>query len=751
MTDARPLEAKDRLPTLRRLLPIAAPSTPAASSSSSSASSPPDSTGTPEQHTGNSKPNARVLPPPPRKKRVASALAACGACRRRKSKCNAERPKCSVCLDRGTECEYDTNAAETHTQALKRKFSELESERAAYKQIYEVLQSKPDREAGEILQRIRSGVDINTIVRLINYGDVQGDLTLVPEARYRYDFPYTSEMPPWLLRPCNPYLVSEIYDYALHPVEQLPSPASSSSSSPRIGLHLEPYMKPFYGVTILQPWLDAVKPSRWTNISDDDDLMRKLLEAYLLHDYDWFTAFHKDFFLEDMANGRHRFCTPLLVNAVLCAGSHCLSRLQNRAEYWNPKALSYQFLAETKRLFEYEAGLEKPGGQVHDPGWAQKHQHWLVRRLATIQTAHLLAVMYALNGIDRIGFRYTLRAVEMAYEIDLFRRPSEELDADIRTVWEFTGWALFSWQTMNCYYYCRTPLVRVPPETPLPDPASNQAWYGETWVRYPLSQSRLPMQHPVFCKAKTELWIIINEFSLFAFTRPDPRKVISPPELLPFYHKFVRWMRELPEPLTPRKMAFPHQLMTHMQYHNVLMAILKPIKGLDWGVKNPPVESPLEAYENSLVCYETVIRLYYLRHGFHAPSSFLVNFLGTLAQATLDAMATNKDTARAEHLRSTILLAVKGLYEQGLSHYVSKVVFRMFSSMMKEEDVQTFKRLTTINDEVTEDELNGPLKHPVSSDWPGYNSSYNEKAIPLSGMVEALSLDPDSGPSGSVR
>jgi hypothetical protein len=116
--------------------------------------------------------------------------------------------------------------------------------------------------------------------------------------------------------------------------------------------------------------------------------------------------------------------------------------------------LSYQFLAETKRLFEYEAGLEKPGGPVHDPGWAQKHQQWLARRLATIQTAHLLALMYALNGIDRIGFRYTLRAVEMAYEIDLFRRPSEELDADIKTVWEFTGWALFSWQTYVLLLLC---------------------------------------------------------------------------------------------------------------------------------------------------------------------------------------------------------------------------------------------------------------------------------------------------------
>ncbi|KAK0656562.1 hypothetical protein B0T16DRAFT_425109 [Cercophora newfieldiana] len=666
--------------------------------------------------------------------------------------CNAERPKCSVCRDRVTECEYDTNVTETHTQALKRKFSELESERVAYKKIYDVLKSTSEHEAGEILQRIRSGVDINDIARLVGYGDVQGDLSLVPEARFRYDFPYTPEMPSSLLRPDNPYLVSEIYDFVLNPAAQLPSPASSSSSSPRIGLHLEPYMKPFFGATVLQPWLDRVKPSNWTSVSNDDDLTRKILEVYLLHDYDWFTAFHKDFFLKDMAEGRRRFCTPLLVNAVLCAGSHCYSRLRDRAEYWNPNSLSYKFLAETKRLFEYEAGLEKPEGSVHDPDWIQKHHHWLTRRLTTIQTAHLLALDYALNCIDRIGFRYTLRAVEMAYEIDLFRQPPESLDADTKCVWGFTAWGLFSWETMNCYYYCRTPLVRTSPEIPLPNPLENQAWYGEMWVRYPLSQSRLPMQHPLLFKAKSELWATINEFSLHAFSRPDPHKLLPPSEVLPFYKKFVNWMSGLPEALTPRKIAFPHQLLMHMQYHRTVMSMFKPIRAVSsWGIDGPdvPTESPLEVYQHSLACYETVIRLYYLRHGFHAPSSFLVNFLGTLAQATLDEIATNRDPIRAEHLRSTVLLTVKGLYEQGMSHYVAKVVFRMFSSMMKAEDAHLFSRLTTINDEVTEDELQGPLKQPVSSDWPGYNSSYHDPWTPLSSMVEALSLDPDRGPSSS--
>jgi len=216
---------------------------------------------------------------------------------------------------------FDTNLTETHNQALKRKFSLLEGERAAYKQIYDVLRSAPEHEADEIFQRIRGGTDINTIVRLINYGDVHVQLALVPEAKYRYEFPYMSEMPASLLRASNPYLVSEIYDYVLNPKALLP--ASPSLSNPRAELHLEPYMKPFHAAGIQQTLLDTVKPSGWTSVSSDDGFLRNLLEAYFLHDYGWFTVFHKDLFLEDMASGRDRFCTPLLANAVLYLG--CVS------------------------------------------------------------------------------------------------------------------------------------------------------------------------------------------------------------------------------------------------------------------------------------------------------------------------------------------------------------------------------------------------------------------------------------------
>lgn len=243
------------------------------------------------------------------------------------SQCNGERPRCSVCRDRQTECEFDTNVTETHTQALKRKFVELQNQKTTFEQLFEVLQTRPEQDAVQIFKRIRGGADIHTVLRYVNYGDPLVQLSVVPESRFRFEFPFSTEMPPLLLQPDNPYLHSDIYELALVRVSEakkrLPSPASSSMSSPDAGPQNDPYVKPFYSAAVLDEWPDSIKPSRWTNVSTDDGLMRKLLHEYFLHEYEGFTFFHKDFFLQDMARQEQRFCSALLANAVLCAG--CVS------------------------------------------------------------------------------------------------------------------------------------------------------------------------------------------------------------------------------------------------------------------------------------------------------------------------------------------------------------------------------------------------------------------------------------------
>lgn len=81
---------------------------------------------------------------------------------------------------------------------------------------------------------------------------------------------------------------------------------------------------------------------------------------------------------------------------------------------------------------------------------------------------------------------------------------------------------------------------------------------------------------------------------------------------------------------------------------------------------------------------ETVARLYYLRHGFEACDSFMTYFLALLASISLRALEGSGDGARLspgrgrpEVLRSTLVLAMKGLRDQGRHLHVCKVLFRL--------------------------------------------------------------------------
>lgn len=127
----------------------------------------------------------------------------------------------------------------------------------------------------------------------------------------------SSKIPGHLLKESSPYLDSLIYEWTL--------PGSSVAPGSNIAMaeSYAPYLKPYHAAEIIDTQLSAVVPSKWTTVCSDDALMRKLLHAYFLQDHDWWTPFHKDYFLEDMAQMGHESCSPLLVNALLavsCVG-----------------------------------------------------------------------------------------------------------------------------------------------------------------------------------------------------------------------------------------------------------------------------------------------------------------------------------------------------------------------------------------------------------------------------------------------
>ncbi|KAL2134955.1 hypothetical protein VTI74DRAFT_10276 [Chaetomium olivicolor] len=704
---------------------------------------------------------------PARRKRGQATTAACGACRKRKSKCDGARPICSICRDRGTVCEFDTNAAETHTQALKRKFNELQSQKSAFEEVFEVLQKRSDHEAEEVFRRIRRGADAASIMRHVTHGDVLVQLALVPEARYRFEFPYLPDMPPYLRRPDNPYLDSEVYECALrdshspqqpgHRQQQLLLPdtwkATDSSSRSVYGQgQRDPYLKPYSSAKVVHPWLESVKPSRWTSVSQDDVLMRKILHDYLLFEYDWFSMFHKDYFLEDMATETERFCSQLLANTVLCIGCFAHRSLPGRAEFWNPKNLGYQFLAESKRLFEIQSELERPFRNPNDTDWERKDREWEQRRLTTIQAALLLTIIYNINGSDKIGWRFTLRAIEMANQINLLGPPLAHYGADMQCVRTYTAWALFCWQSLESYHYLQPPPVKEPPKSPLPEPLQYPQWYGELWVKYPQSQTRLPTYHGLLFKAKADFWTIMNEFSLLTFshrhTAIAPKLSVS--EVLPFYHRLRAWERNLPEPLTPRNIVLPHQLKLHMHYNHMLIDVVEYILRCAErdGVQLTQVHR--DVYNEAVLHLETLLRLYYLRHGYEFPDSFLLHFLGFLNHITMKAIETSEGSSFLEFRRSTLLLITKGIHDQSRAHYVARAILRFQASMMRPEDVELLKQFV----EIGEDHLIfGPLEQVVYTDWPVYDIGIEAKAEQmrqgktLASSLASLTLDSSTSPS----
>jgi hypothetical protein len=228
---------------------------------------------------------------------------------------------CSACAKQETRCHYATVSTETHSQALKRKYDELQARGAPYQEIFHLLRSLPEQEAYTLVERIRSGDDATSIVERVRDGDLLLQLRLLPETRFRYEFPYISEMPTALL-PNNPYLGSMIYEAQTlfsSPNQGTPSSQSSTSGLDRAGSPemQSLYLKPLHAADVVDARLSLAQPSLWTSVCSDDTLMRSLLGVFLRCEYHVTTAFHKDYFLEDMVAQRDEFCSPLLVNAVL--------------------------------------------------------------------------------------------------------------------------------------------------------------------------------------------------------------------------------------------------------------------------------------------------------------------------------------------------------------------------------------------------------------------------------------------------
>lgn len=205
--------------------------------------------------------------------------------------------------------------------AEQRRYEELRTRTTEHEELFELLRSLPEAEALDIVYRVRSNTNIETVLAHAKNVDLTMQLSVVPDSNRRYSFPYRLEMPSHLLDPQNPYLQSSLYDGTWTPEEK---GREVTAKRPKLPSDIRPranaaYYKPFQAAELVEPLLSRVTAARWTTLSLSDGLFRDLLSNFILHIHPLLYCFHVPLFLQDMVDEKTRFCTPLLVHSVLGA------------------------------------------------------------------------------------------------------------------------------------------------------------------------------------------------------------------------------------------------------------------------------------------------------------------------------------------------------------------------------------------------------------------------------------------------
>jgi hypothetical protein len=134
-----------------------------------------------------------------------------------------------------------------------------------------------------------------------------------------------------------------------------------------------------------------------------------------------------------------------------------------------------------------------------------------------------------------------------------------------------------------------------------------------------------------------------------------------------------------------------------MQYHNYVINLLEePVATELRAPKYKFLETfskpAQEILEESRSSYETLVRIYYLRHGFEALDCFIVQVLAVLALMTQSRIAKGTDNLPIEVLQSSLVLAVVGLADQSHSFYTSQMVLGAVRNGMAPREIELVGR-----------------------------------------------------------
>ncbi|KAI0487759.1 fungal-specific transcription factor domain-containing protein [Xylaria cf. heliscus] len=519
---------------------------------------------------------------------------ACTECRKKRAKCDGQKP-CGRCKSqKDVECVYEVPVRQSK-ENLRHEIENLRKQQRQSDSVFTAL-VRPELWE-EVLQRLRNGQPIEVISEWLGSTLPSGTSSL---PNYAQPVEARSGVP--LAAPLSTFggTMTGPGGYGSGPLGQTTTQApalkqdfdanspwnfssqSQSLSQPsthpedmqwgiegpprsRVGLWLQDQDRVgdsvrYRGVDQVLAPLESpemkVPASTWTNITNDSALVQHLLALYFCWEYPTFASLSKEHFLRDYVQGRHRYCSPILVNALLALGCRFSTQPNTRANPNEPRTSGDHFFKESLRLL-----------------YREPNHH----TLTTIQALGIMSIREASCGRDSESWYYAGQSVRLAIEMGLHRL-HDDGDEDELAVQAATFWGAFALDHAWSLATGSLPQCSCFPHLP-PKPAIIDGIEASLWIPYtddaPLQRScEQPSNVRSVYKCFCELSELVHQ-SLYVLHSPG--RPLTSRDLLSIYTQYLNWYDSIPEVLRLGHNFTPAVLFAHMYYHFAILLLFRPL------------------------------------------------------------------------------------------------------------------------------------------------------------------------------
>ncbi|EXA30436.1 hypothetical protein FOVG_18172 [Fusarium oxysporum f. sp. pisi HDV247] len=528
----------------------------------------------------------------PKRQRVGAQLA-CNECRRRKVRCDGQRPHCGVCQQRGEKEPCTYAKTRSHSQRIKEAEQILE--------LFNLLRTGSENQALESLRILRSHNDVESVLNILKASRSQEQCPQGREqapistrhlgleyelmARNAVVFPPLQAPGSNLIKVAlsTDRLSTTLDERSESPLRDGAS-VSADSEADQFSAHRPIYIKRAIStLRLCDERLEELNMSFWTSVSISDDVAAKIISLYLETDHPLLGTFEPDLFVDDLTSCRLRHCSPLLVSAIMYWGCQMYSG-------FNPSIKEYipQFCEEAEHRWTDEKATDS---------------------LLNLASTQLLGLAYLGDGKDHHVLTYVSEANAMATRMGLFgvdpteaASKAQEITPALQNATSHAAWGTFNWIVFMSLFYQQPGLAypEYPPVLPIP----GFAWHGgrdesANSVRQSLHSAYMGDTFPALC----QFWRIIHEVTLRYYRdQPNPRGRLSDHVRLAFaeykYRELIAWAETLPSSMMRSEQSPHHVLTFHIWFHCAVLDILRPFTAQ---ARSAPISSPFKTFscENS--------------------------------------------------------------------------------------------------------------------------------------------------------